>query len=72
MSDIFESDIDDQTENLSELEDDVGISDSGDNLTIDTPLYNLKLDYSCETVYAKVQDKLNLKAGDFAIIPTRY
>ena len=72
MSDIFESDIDDQTENLSELEDDVGISDSSDNLTIDTPLYNLKLDYSCETVYAKVQDKLNLKAGDFAIIPTRY
>ncbi|MCR5252390.1 MAG: hypothetical protein K6C98_01580 [Treponema sp.] len=72
MSDIFESDIDDQTENLSELEDDVGISDSGDNLTIDTPLYNLKLDYSCETVYAKIQDKQNLKAGDFAIIPTRY
>ena len=71
MSDIFESDIDDQTENLSELEDDEGISDTSE-LTIDTPLYNLKLDYSCETVYAKVPEKINLKAGDFAIIPTRY
>lgn len=72
MSDIFESDIDDQTENLSELEDDEGTADSTGNLTIDTPLYNLKLDYSCETVYAKVPEKINLQPGDFAIIPTRY
>lgn len=71
MSDIFESDIDNQTENLSELEDDVGITETGD-LNIDTPLYALKLDYSCESVYAKVPEKISLKAGDFAIIPTRY
>lgn len=72
MSDIFESDIDNQAENLAELEDDEGISDSSDNITLDTPLYTLKLDYSSETVYAKVPEKINLKAGDFAVIPTRY
>ena len=72
MSDIFESDIDNQAENLAELEDDEGISSSSDSLTLDTPLYTLKLDYSSETVYAKVPDKINLKAGDFAVIPTRY
>ena len=72
MSDIFESDIDNQAENLAELEDDEGISSSSDSLTLDTPLYTLKLDYSSETLYAKVPDKINLKAGDFAVIPTRY
>lgn len=72
MSDIFESDIDLQEENLSELEDDEGLADSSDNITLDTPLYTLKLDYSSETVYAKVPDKINLNAGDFAVIPTRY
>jgi len=72
MSDIFETDIDDESENLSALEDNnVEITDT-ENLVFDYPLYNLKLDYSCETLYAKASDKLNLQSGDFVIIPTRY
>ena len=73
MSDIFETDIDDENENLSSLEDSDINEVSSENLVIDTPLYHLKLDYSCETIYAKTPDsKIQLKAGDFVIVPTRY
>jgi len=72
MSDIFESDIDLENENLADLEDNEGSAVTSENLTFDYPLYTLKLDYSCESVYAKAPDKLTLEPGDFVVIPTRY
>ena len=72
MSDIFESDIDEENENLSSLEDnDIKIEEE-ENLIFDYPLYNLKLDYSSETLYAKSPDKNVFEAGDCVITPTRY
>ena len=72
MSDIFESDIDDENENLSSLEDNEEHVEEVENLVIDFPLYHIKLEYSCETLYAKAPDKMELKAGDYVITPTRY
>ena len=72
MSDIFETDIDDENENLSSLEDTEVSDTESENLVFDYPLYHLKLDYSSETIYAKVPDKMQLKSGDFVIVPTRY
>ena len=46
MSDIFETDIDDESENLASLEDsDVGITPT-EKLVFDYPLHHLKLEYS--------------------------
>ncbi|MCR5436793.1 MAG: hypothetical protein K6E97_06990 [Treponema sp.] len=72
MSDIFESDIDDENENLSSLEDNEEHVEEVEHLVIDFPLYHIKLEYSCETLYAKAPDKMELKAGDYVITPTRY
>lgn len=72
MSDIFESDIDSENENLTSLEDNDGISQETETLTVDFPLYLLKLGYSCESLYAKAPDKTNLKSGDYVVTPTRY
>lgn len=72
MSDIFESDIDSENENLTSLEDNEEFSQETENLTIDFPLYLLKLGYSCETLYAKTQNKTVLNSGDYVITPTRY
>ncbi|MDD5928470.1 MAG: regulatory iron-sulfur-containing complex subunit RicT [Spirochaetales bacterium] len=72
MSDIFETDIDNEDENLEALEDSDISSVESENLDFDFPLYCTKLDYSCETIYAKTPEKMTLKAGDFVIIPTRY
>ena len=72
MSDIFESDIDDEVENLSALEDNETEVTESENLVFDYPLYNLKLAYSSETLYAKAPEKLNIKTGDYVIAPTRY
>ncbi len=72
MSDIFESDIENDAENLASLEDnDINVTES-ENLVFDYPLFQLKLDYSSETIYAKAPDKMELKAGDYVISPTRY
>lgn len=75
MSDIFENDIDDETLNIKELEEDsdadVSAQDSAD-FVYPKPLYRLKLEYSCEGIYASVKDSLNIKPGDYVIIPTRY
>lgn len=74
MSDIFENDIDAEND-LAGLEDDAGVdlSHNGDYVFIQ-PLYRLKLEYSCEGVYANVEEDSNLeiKAGDYVIVPTRY
>ena len=56
MSDIFETDIDDENENLSSLEDTDIDESASENLVFDYPLYHLKLDYSSETIYAKTPD----------------
>lgn len=74
MSDVFENDIDRlSAEELAALEDDNVQQDvgSGDYVYPD-PLFKLKLDYSSEGVYATVTGKMDLKAGDSVIIPTRY
>ena len=73
MSDIFETDIDNDSENLASLEDsDFGITE-GENIIFDYPLYLLKLEYSSETIYAKTQDKeTTLAPNDYVVTPTRY
>ncbi len=70
MSDIFEEDIDDE-ENLSSLEDEADASREVDYV-FDGPLCVLKLTYSCETIYAKNEKKINLVPGEKVVIPTRY
>ena len=68
MSDIFETDIDNENENLSSLEDNDIAEATSENLVFDYPLYHLKLDYSCETLYAKTPDnKMQITGGDFVI-----
>lgn len=72
MSDIFESDIDDETENLASLEDnEISVTET-EKFSFNYPLYHLKLDYSGETIYAKAPNKPELRSGDFVITPTRY
>lgn len=76
MSDIFENDIDDESENLATLEDsDIRKNTSGtdENFVYPKPLYLAKLEYSSEGVYCSVPKKFpGLKKGDAIIIPTRY
>ncbi len=71
MSDLFETDLEDNNVNLAALEDDVKDTETS-NLELDVPLFHLKLDYSSETLYAKAPDKMELNAGDFVITQTRY
>ena len=63
MSDIFETDIDDQAENLSSLEDNEGEVVETENLVIDYPLYHIKLEYSNETLYARTPGNIALYAS---------
>ena len=73
MSDIFENDIDDESENLEALEDVADESDQGDaDFTPDKPLYHLKLEYSRESIYATDGGVQGVKAGARVIVPTRY
>lgn len=72
MSDIFETDIDNEAENLAALEDKEERTSETTSIVVDFPLYHLKLDYSCETIYAKAPDKVTIAAGDYVITPTRY
>ena len=72
MSDIFGSDIYNQAENLSSLEDnDISVVET-ENIVFDYPLYQIKLEYSSETLYANLPENLTVKAGDYVITPTRY
>ena len=72
MSDIFEKDMD-QTDDLSTLEDSEEYV-VGDNSKFVFPdnLYKLKLEYSCEGIYATNPNNLKIKNGDYVIVPTRY
>ena len=73
MSDIFETDIDQDGENLASLEDNDGRQQESENIVIDYTLYLLKLEYSSETIYAKTQDpNTQLQHGDYVVTPTRY
>lgn len=73
MSDIFEQDIYDDAEDLSSLEDGYTSDDRGfENFVFPKDLYRLKLDYSCEGVYATASEGLSVKAGERVIVPTRY
>lgn len=75
MSDIFENDIDSEND-LSGLEDNErsDFAEESQNYVYKEPLYRLKLEYSCEGLYANIADdsSLELNAGDFVIVPTRY
>ena len=74
MSDIFENDIDSEND-LSGLEDnDTSYeSTSDEHYVFNEPLYRLKLEYSCEGLYAHVDDEsMELNPGDKVIVPTRY
>ena len=72
MSDIFENDID-SGEDISVLEDDGGsYEEVQENFVYPKNLYKIKIDYSSEGVYAQKPNGMELNAGDFVVIPTRY
>lgn len=71
MSDIFESDIEDEV-NLNSLEDNDTRDDSSERVNFDKPLFQLRLEYSSESLFAKPNDSLNLVPGDYVICNTRY
>lgn len=70
MSDIFENDIE-QDEDIMALEDDSTSEVSDEKFVFDEPLYALKLDYSCEGVFASTGG-FKLEQGESVIVPTRY
>lgn len=73
MSDIFENDIDNQNEDLSELEYDDTTDTDSDVVVYPDTLYKIRLEYSSESVYASVPKHLKeLNVGDYVILPTRY
>lgn len=75
MSDIFENDIDEDSENLESLEDNETSTDNGDsgNFVYPDPLYLTKLAYSSEGIYATTPEGfVDLNPGDMVIVPTRY
>jgi len=72
MSDIFETDIDNENENLSSLEDNDVSQVIESDIVVDYPLYHIKLEYSSETLYARTPNNFPLKPGDYVITPTRY
>lgn len=74
MSTIFENDINTETEDLYALEDSEyeELDSEEDVIVYPQALYRLKLEYSCEGLYASVKEGTNLSKGDFVVIPTRY
>ena len=84
MSDVFESDIENFEEDLSQLEDEDSYEDSygeggkkgnkfnNTKFVFPDNLFKLKLEYSCEGIYATAPEGMELAAGDFVIITTRY
>ncbi len=76
MSDIITGNIDDINPNdLLSLEDegaDEHIRQDNSNYVFPSPLFQLKLEYSSETLYATANESMKLVAGDYAIVNTRY
>jgi cell fate regulator YaaT (PSP1 superfamily) len=75
MSEVFENDIDFKSDDLSFLEDPIYEDYSNkecENYVFPEPLYKTKLEYSSEAVYTIAPNDMNLEAGDYVIIPTRY
>lgn len=70
MSGVFEKDIDQI--DISELEDDIVVEEDNQIFEYPDPLYKLKLEYSSEGIYATTNNNLELNAGNYVIIPTRY
>lgn len=72
MSDFFNGNVESE-ENLLSLEDDITEEQADEvNYVFPDPLYRLKLEYSCEGVYATVPNGMELESGEYVIIPTRY
>lgn len=72
MSDIFENDIYDENEDISALEDNEANSYSSKTYVFSDNLYKLKLEYSCEGIYAEFPDEITPEDGGYVIVPTRY
>lgn len=76
MSDIFEQDITESEEDISELEDaeyKYYEEENDEHLVYPKILYLARLEYSSEGVYVTVPEKFEeLNGGDRIIIPTRY
>ena len=72
MSDIFEQDINRDSEDLADLEDENIEDSSSEGYVFPENLYKLKLEYSCEGIYAIVPSNIKISDGDYVIIPTRY
>ncbi len=74
MSDFFGENVDSESD-LRHLEDneDIEISTSSEDYVYNFPLYRLKLEYSCEGIYANIEDEsIKIEPGDYVIVPTRY
>lgn len=72
MSDIFEQDINRDSEDLADLEDENIEDSNSEGYVFPENLYKLKLEYSCEGIYAIVPSNIKISDGDYVIIPTRY
>ena len=72
MSDIFENDIYNGNEDISELEDHDAGSYTSNSYVFSNNLYKLKLDYSCEGIYAEYPKDMEPVEGGYVIVPTRY
>ncbi|MBQ1592624.1 MAG: hypothetical protein II077_11365 [Treponema sp.] len=78
MSDIFEQDIDDESENIESLEDNSNYEKNSGSYVFPKNLVKLKLEYSNEGVYAMLPEDAPqgqdnpFTAGAHVIAPTRY
>ncbi|NLM00904.1 MAG: hypothetical protein GX220_05570 [Treponema sp.] len=71
MADIFGDEINKlDDESLLSLEDEITEEIDNTNYVFPEPLYRLKLEYSCEGVYATAKEVL--EPGEYVIVPTRY
>ncbi len=76
MSDVITGNIEELNHNdLLSLEDE-GADDNNqhenDNYVFPSPLYQLKLEYSSESIYATCPSSISISSGDYVIVPTRY
>ena len=76
MSDIFETDVDYENTDISNLEDQESYeteSEESKDFVYPNSLYSTVLEYSREGIYCSVPNNFpQLKKGDYVIIPTRY